>query len=73
MAGKASVDPIWGRLKLFVSSLASRKFLLAIAAIAKLLADKQYGEAVTVVLAYLGIEGAADVGERVIQARQAGN
>jgi hypothetical protein len=57
------------RLRTFLASLASRKFLLAVSIVTALMAEKQYGEAVTVTLGYLGIEGAADVGERVVKAK----
>jgi hypothetical protein len=40
--------------------LTSRKFLLAAATVAGLLAARQYGEAVAIVIAYIGVEGALD-------------
>ena len=49
----------------FLKSLLSRKFLLALAGLLTLVANKQYPEAVTVLLGYLGVEGAADVATRV--------
>jgi hypothetical protein len=52
------------RVKAFLVSLMSRKFLLTIAAVATLLANKQYPEAAAAVVAYLTAEGAADVVER---------
>lgn len=51
-------------MKQFLQTLLSRKFLLAVAGLITLVANKQYPEAVTVVLGYLGVEGAADVVER---------
>lgn len=52
------------RVKAFLQSLLSRKFLLAVAAIAAFLANDQYAEAMGALLTYLGVEGAADVVER---------
>ena len=42
-------------MKELLNRLSSRKFLLAVSAAAGLLANKQYGLAVTVVLGYFGI------------------
>ncbi len=44
----------------FLLRLTSRKFLLAVSSITALLAAKQYPEAITVVLGYLGVEAAID-------------
>lgn len=44
----------------FLIAVTSRKFLLAVAALATLAANKQYPEAVAVVLGYIGVEGVAD-------------
>ena len=44
--------------------LTSRKFWLAAAAFAGFMAARQYPEALTVVLTFLGIEGAADFATR---------
>lgn len=48
----------------FGKSLLSRKFLLTLGATATFIANKQYTEALTAVLAFLGVEGAADVVSR---------
>lgn len=56
-------------LKIFAASLLSRKFLLAVATIAGLLANKQYTETVAVLLGYLGVEGTADAIQRHATAR----
>jgi len=50
--------------KTFAKSLLSRKFLLALGSTATLIANKQYTEAVAVVLGFLGVEGYADVVSR---------
>lgn len=47
-------------MKKLLDKLTSRKFLLAVAVLAKLLADRQYGEAVAVTLGYFGIQGVID-------------
>lgn len=44
-----------------MSKFLSRKFLLTVAAVAAALADHNFGGALVAVLAYLGVEGAADV------------
>lgn len=43
------------------SQLKSRKFWLAVSAFIAFIATKQYNEALGVVTAYIGLEGAADV------------
>lgn len=45
--------------------LTSRKFLLALAAFITAAANGEWTAAVGVVVAYLGVEGAADVSERL--------
>lgn len=47
-------------MKEFLTSLLSRKFLLALGTTLVFVANGQYTEAVAVVLGYLGVEGAAD-------------
>ena len=44
----------------FAKSLLSRKFLLALGTLLVFVANGAYGEALAVVLGYLGVEGAAD-------------
>jgi hypothetical protein len=44
--------------------LTSRKLWLAVGTVVALVASKQYDQAVVVALAYLGVEGAADVAGR---------
>jgi hypothetical protein len=44
--------------------LSSRKFLLAVAAAATLMANRPWLEAVAVIATYLGIEGVGDAVER---------
>jgi len=39
----------------------SRKFLLALGGFATMVANKQYPEALTILLSYLGVEGAVDL------------
>lgn len=51
-------------MKNFLRSLLTRKFLLALGTFITFVANKQYNEALGVVLAYIGLEGAADVVER---------
>lgn len=51
-------------MKVFIASLLSRKFLLALGTFLVLVANNQYTEAVAVVIGYLGAEGAADVAQR---------
>lgn len=50
--------------KTFAKSLLSRKFLLTVGSCATLIANKQYTEAVAVVLGFLGVEGYADAVSR---------
>ena len=52
-------------MKDFLKSLLSRKFLLALGTFIVFVANGQYNEALGVVLAYIGLEGAADVATRV--------
>lgn len=52
-------------MKEFFQSLLSRKFLLALGTICIFIANEQYAEAITIILAYLGVEGAADIMSRV--------
>lgn len=52
-------------MKYFLLSLLSRKFLLAMGTFLVFIANNQYNEALGVVLAYIGLEGAADVATRV--------
>lgn len=47
-------------MKQFLLSLLSRKFLLALGTALVFIANGAYTEAVTVVLGFLGVEGAAD-------------
>lgn len=51
-------------MRQFVTSLQSRKLMLAVIALAVLAANKQWTELVAVVLAYIGVEGAADFRSR---------
>lgn len=51
-------------MKQFLTSLLSRKFLLALGTFLVLVANGQYTEAVAVVAAYIGVEGAADFKSR---------
>lgn len=48
-------------MKDILTKFASRKFLLALGTAITLVASKQYNAAVGVVLAYLGVEGVADI------------
>ncbi len=52
-------------MKEFIRSLFTRKFLLALGTTLVFVANGQYTEAVAVVIAYLGVEGAADAVGRV--------
>lgn len=52
-------------MKEFLRSLLTRKFLLALGLTIVAVANGEYTAAVTVVLAYLGVEGAADAVSRV--------
>lgn len=54
-------------MKDFLKSLLSRKFILALGTFLVFIANNQYSEALGVVLAYIGLEGAADVATRVKQ------
>lgn len=51
-------------MKQFLLSLLSRKFLLALGTALVFTANGAYGEAVAVVLGYIGVEGAADAVSR---------
>lgn len=51
-------------LKGLVARITSRKFLLAVGAALTFIANGDHGAAVTVILAYLGVEGAADTVQR---------
>ena len=48
-------------MKAFLSSLLSRKFLLALGTTLVFLANGHTLEALTTVLAYLGVQGVADI------------
>ena len=48
-------------MKDFINRLTSRKLLLALSAFLVFVANKEYGNALTVILTYLGINGAAEV------------
>jgi hypothetical protein len=48
-------------MKDLLDRFTSRKFLLAAGSFAVLLANGQFGEAAAVVIAFIGLEGAADV------------
>lgn len=51
-------------MKQFLLGLLSRKFLLALGTFLVLIANGQYTEAVAIVIAYVGVEGAADFKSR---------
>lgn len=51
-------------MKQFLTSLLSRKFLLALGTFLVLVANGQYTEAVAVIIGYIGVEGAADFKSR---------
>lgn len=48
-------------MKDFIKRLSSRKFLLAVAASLVFYTNKQYAELAATILAYLGVEGGADI------------
>lgn len=52
-------------VKAFATSLLSRKFVAAVGVIVPALIAKRWDVAVTALLGYLGVEGAADVVTRV--------
>ena len=56
-------------MKTFLLSLLSRKFLLALGTALVFIANGAYTEAVTVILGFLGVEGAGDVATRFNQSR----
>lgn len=51
-------------MKTFLLNLLSRKFLLALGTALVFISSGAYTEAVAVILAYLGVEGASDVAQR---------
>lgn len=51
-------------MKQFLTSLLSRKFLLALGTTLVLIANGAYTEAVAVILGFIGVEGAADFKSR---------
>lgn len=51
-------------MKTFLMSLLSRKFLLALGTSLVFISSGAYAEAVAVILAFLGVEGAGDVAQR---------
>ena len=51
-------------MKQFLLSLLSRKFLLALGSALVFIANGAYVEAVTVILGFLGVEGASDFKSR---------
>lgn len=51
-------------MKQFLTSLLSRKFLLALGTALVFIASGAYTEAVAVILGFLGVEGAADFKSR---------
>ena len=54
-----------GIMKKFLSSLLSRKFLLTVAAITGFAANKEWDKVLFAVMAYIGVEGAADYRSRI--------
>lgn len=48
-----------------LNRLTSRKLWIAVGSIVVFVANERYAEALTVILAYLGIEGGADVASRL--------
>lgn len=52
-------------IKVFGQSLLSRKLLLAVVGIVGAVVRKDYGAAETIILSYIGVEGAADIVTRV--------
>ena len=51
-------------MKEFLLSLLSRKFLFAVGTALVFIANGAYTEAVTVILGFIGVEGASDVAQR---------
>lgn len=51
-------------MKTFLMSLLSRKFLLALGTSLVFISSGAYAEAVAIILAFLGVEGAGDVAQR---------
>jgi len=52
------------RIVLFLESLLSRKFLIAVVGVAMFISMDEYDQALIILLAYLGVEGGADVVSR---------